>query len=74
MTFYETLIIAMEHTGLKFSDLCDRTGFYPSYFSNLKKGIAKDVTWERALAIIHALDMTPDEFAALQRSTEEVAQ
>lgn len=68
MTFYETLVECMDARGMTFPELCDRTGFYPSYFSKLKNGHARDVTWERAIAIISALGMTPLEFLEVQRS------
>lgn len=67
MTFYETLESIMTERGIKPADLCELTGFHPSYFSKLKSGYTKDVTWEKALAIIHALGMTPDEFYRVQR-------
>ena len=65
MSFYELLEIAMEKTNISASELARRTGYHRSYFTKLKKGDAKDVTWERALVIIAALDMTPSDFAAL---------
>ena len=66
MTFYETLALAMEQRNLTAADLSARTGIYQSYFSRLKSGHIKDVTWEKACAIISALGMTPDEFYRLQ--------
>lgn len=66
MTFYETLSIAMETKGLTPAELSARTGIHQSYFSKLKSGHTKDVTWEKALLIIAALEMTPDEFTHLQ--------
>ena len=71
MSFYKLLATAMDKTGLTAAELSRRTGIYQSYFTNLKKGTAKDVTWERALLIIEALGMTPDDFAALEDSTDE---
>lgn len=66
MTFYEKLDIAMRNTGLSAADICAKTGLHASYISKLKSGHTKDVTWERAISIIDALGMTPDEFLALQ--------
>ena len=71
MTFYETLEIAMKNRGIKAADICAKTGMNAAYFSKLKSGHMKDVTWEKALMIISALGMTPDEFYALQCSTED---
>ena len=70
MSFYENFEIALEKTGMTAADVCAKTGLYPSYFSKLKKKETKDVTWERALQIIAALGMTPDEFQALEESDE----
>ncbi|MBQ9002172.1 MAG: helix-turn-helix transcriptional regulator [Eggerthellaceae bacterium] len=70
MRFYEAFEIALKEKGLKAADICSATGIHSSYFSKLKSGHTKDVTWEKALLIINALGMTPDEFYALQ--TQEV--
>ena len=66
MTFYETLSLAMDERGITAAELSARCGIYQSYFSRLKSGHIKDVTWEKAIAIISALGMTPDEFYRLQ--------
>lgn len=66
MTFYETLDAVMTERGMKPADLCELTGFHPSYFSKLKSGHMQSVSWEKAVAIIQALGMTPDEFLARQ--------
>ena len=68
MTFYEAFEIALKEKGLKAADICATTGIHSSYFSKLKSGHTKDVTWEKALLIIDALGMTPDEFNKLQKS------
>lgn len=68
MTFYEALVIAMNEKSMRPSDICAKTGLNDAYFSKLKSGHMKSVTWEKALAIIAALDMTPDEFLAIQES------
>ena len=68
MTFYETFEIALKTKGMKTADVCAATGIHSSYFSKLKSGHTKDVTWEKALLIINALGMTPDEFHELQKS------
>ncbi|MBQ3339765.1 MAG: helix-turn-helix transcriptional regulator [Atopobiaceae bacterium] len=70
MTFYETLRRAMDMKNVAFPELCERTGLYPSYFSKLKSGHMRDVTWEKAIEIIAALGMTPDEFRDLQKNGE----
>ena len=71
MTFYETLALAMEQRGIRAADISRKTGIYQSYFTKLKKGEAKDVTWEKALLIIDALGMTPTEFYELSISEQK---
>ena len=71
MTFYEALVIAMDERGMKPADICAKTGIYQSYISKLKSGHMKDVGWEKAVAIIQALGMTPDEFYELQMSDKK---
>ena len=68
MTFYETFELALDKTGMTTAEVCAKSGIYPSYFSKLKHGTTKDVTWDKALVIIAALGMTPDEFYELQMS------
>lgn len=76
MTFYEAVRVAMQQQGIKsFAELCERAGDEPkplhqSYFSKLKSGHTKSVTWERALQIIAALGMTPNDFYAIQNGEE----
>jgi len=71
MTFYELFEIALREKHMSTADVCAKTGLYPSYFSKLKSGKFKDVTWEKALIIINALGMTPDEFNALSDKVSE---
>ena len=66
MKFYDTLELIMAEKGITAAELAKRTGFHKSYFSKLKSGHTKDVTWEKALVIIDALGMTPDEFYEMQ--------
>ena len=70
MTFYETLVIAMDEKGFTPADISAKTGINQSYFSKLKSGHMQDVTWEKAIAIITAIGMTPDEFITLQNKGE----
>ena len=70
MTFYEALAVAMNEKGIKASELAVKTGLNEPYFSKLKRGDMKDVTWEKALLIIDALGMTPSEFYELQTSND----
>lgn len=71
MNFYEALEIAMREKGMRPVDVCAKAGLYESYLSKLKKGRMKSVEWDKALAIIDALGMTPNEFRAIQISDEE---
>ena len=68
MSFYEAFEIALKQKGMKTADVCAATGIHSSYFSKLKSGHTKDVTWEKALLIIDALGMTTDGFHALHAS------
>lgn len=70
MSFYEAFERALAIKGMTVAEICAATGIYPSYFSKLKSGHTKDVTWERAVVIIKALDMTPNEFYELTKSDE----
>ena len=64
MTFYETLAVIMDEKGLRPRDICERAKIPAPYMSQLKNGHTKDPTWERGVAIITALGMTPNEFVA----------
>lgn len=66
MTFYETLAHVLDEKNMSPAELSAKTGIHQSYFSKLKSGHTKDVTWEKALTIIDALDMTPDEFKRIE--------
>lgn len=71
MTFYEALVIAMQRKGMRPADVCAKAGLYESYLSKLKSGRMKSVEWDKALAIIEALGMTPNEFRAIQLGETE---
>lgn len=62
MAFYTTLARVLDEKGISPAELSAKTGISQSYFSKLKSGYTKDVTWEKALRIIAALDMTPNDF------------
>lgn len=62
MTFYQILEKVLNERGMTPSEICAKTGLHPSYLSKLKSGHTKDVTWEKALLIISALDLTPNDF------------
>ena len=70
MSFYEKLRIALKRKGMTAAELSRRSGVSQTYISNLKVGVAKDVTWEKALLLIKGLGMTPSEFAALEEEDE----
>lgn len=70
MKFYDALAIAMKMKGVTAAELSAKTGLNQPYFSKLKSGHMKDVTWEKALLIISALDMTPDEFLEIQNGDD----
>lgn len=66
MTFYETLSQLMKEKRISASELSRRTGISTSFFTELKKGRVKDVSFENALRIFDALGVTPNEFAERQ--------
>lgn len=68
MTFYEALVIAMEMKGLRPVDVAERAGIHQSYISKLKSRHQKSVDWDKALVIIEALGMTPNEFCEIYLS------
>ena len=74
MSFREALNAALELKGLKPADIASDT-VNASYISKLQTGRVKDPTWQKALVIIHALGMNPDEFSELEdqvsQTTEE---
>ena len=62
MSFYETLAYILDEKEMSPAELSAKTGIDQSYFSKLKSGYMKDVTWDKALTIIAALEMTPNDF------------
>lgn len=72
MSFYEALVIAMQRQGMRPVDICAKTGMHQSYFSKLKSGKQKSVDWDKALMIISALGMTPNEFYEIYMSDTDV--
>lgn len=74
MSFREAMNAALQLKGLKPADIASDT-VNASYISKLQTGRVKDPTWQKALAIIRALDMYPDEFSELEdkvsQSTKE---
>lgn len=74
MTFYETMARIMNEKGLCPVDITRASGVSAPYLTQLKTGHTKDPTWEKALRIIEALGVTPDEFVAVMRSDGEVAE
>lgn len=60
--FAATLCGVMKEKGLTASDLVESTGFTKQYISALLNGKMKSPTLDRAIVIVHALDMSLDEF------------
>lgn len=65
-TFGETLAYAMKSHGIKQTELSEKSGVYQSYVSRILSGKLTDPTFTKAIALIHALGMSTDEFVALQ--------
>lgn len=70
MGFYQAMYVVMQAKGITAAELSRKTGLRKSYFTELKNGRVKSPTWQNALAIMAALGMTPDEFAALEDELE----
>lgn len=66
MTFAEALEHVMAMRGLKAVDIAEKSGIAASYLSKLATGRVKEPTWQKACAIIDALDMSVDEFRRIQ--------
>lgn len=62
MTFAELMEQAMREQGITQAELVRRTGLSKQYLSSLAHGGHKDPTFDKAVAIIKALDMNVDEF------------
>lgn len=67
-TFGETLDKVMKDKGIKQTELSAKSGIYNSYICRLRSGAISDPTFANAMKLIHALDMTLDEFAEIQLS------
>lgn len=70
MTFSQVMVACMDELGMRPAELADKSGVGRPYISQLIKGKLVDPSWSKARAIIAALGMTPEEFAALQDSDE----
>ena len=66
MGFYETLSEIMREKHVSASELARRSGLSTSFFTEMKKGRVKDISFENALRIFAALGITPNEFAERQ--------
>lgn len=70
MTFAEVMFKAMEERGMNAKQLADASGVSQQYISKLKTAWVKDPTFDKAVAIIRALNMDIDEFARLTMKDE----
>lgn len=67
MAFVKALRVALDSKGMKPADIASDTTT-PQYLSKLMNERVKDPTWEKACAIISALDMDPNSFRELELS------
>lgn len=67
-TFAEVMVARMGELGMRATALSDRSGVSRQYISQLVTGKLVDPAWLKACAIIDALELTREEFAALQMS------
>ena len=70
MAFTEALKAAMKMKNLRPVDIASAEVKAP-YLSRLLNGKVKDPTWQKALAIIDALGMNPDEFYELEKQVSQ---
>lgn len=67
-TFGDTLTEVMNERGIAQTELSEKSGVYQSYISRLRSNSMLDPTISKATALIHALDMSLDEFYRRQIS------
>lgn len=67
-TFGDTLTEVMNERGITQTELSEKSGVYQSYISRLRSNSMLDPTILKATALIHALDMSLDEFYRRQIS------
>lgn len=65
-TFGDTLTEVMNEHGITQTELSEKSGIYPSYISRLRSNSLLDPTISKATALIHALNMSLDEFSNRQ--------
>lgn len=68
MKFGEAVSYYLEQQGMSAGELARRTGFSKAYISKLRSGQCSDPTFERAIAIIAALEVGIEEFIAMKDS------
>lgn len=71
MKFGEAVSYYLREKNMSAGELSRRTGFSTAYISKLRSGQCADPTFQRAIAIINALDVDMDDFIALQTSDGE---
>ena len=66
MTFGEALSILLEEKGMQANEMSDKSGVTAPYISQLVCGKLKDPAFSKACKLVHALDMTLQEFIDFQ--------
>ena len=66
MTFGEVLALLLEEKGMQANELSDKSGVPAPYISQLVCGKLKDPAFSKACRLVHALDMTLQEFIDFQ--------
>ena len=74
MTFGQTLSKVMAEKGMDAVTLSQLSGVNTQYISKLRKGKIVDPTFTKAVALILALGMTPNEFYELSKSDDQSEQ
>ena len=65
-SFAAVMMDRMGELGIRPAELSRRSGVTEQYLSKLRRGKVDDPTWTKACAIIDALEMSREEFAARQ--------
>lgn len=71
MKFGEAVSYYLKEKSMSAGELSRRTGLSESYISKLRRGRCDEPSFQKAVAIINALEVDMDEFIELQTSGGE---
>ena len=70
MSFYDAMEYIMRNQGMTAAELSRRSGVSRQYLTELKAGRIKDVTWNKARALIRALGVSLEDFSKLEETLD----